>query len=347
MSTVKGQTTIKYVRQGDSLTCTLRSTFPLKQFISNGNNIVTPSFAENKPCIYPVVRSSLKATRIEPSASGVEWRYNGQEIAFDASGLSKAMGNIPAGTFKSETKNVDGFTVPTLTIQKEVASSGNIDSDTIEFKGTVNTGFQSVVSSSIEISIEQTDGESCLGYITINNGGVIDDSTAQLNATAHFMIGGVEKTDGVSYKWFRMKVVNGADGWEAINKTSACITITASDVNSSELYKCEMTYGGKSSSAVMEVSDETDILIIYPNPTDSAGDSVPEELSTAQTSIVYRPKVYKRSTGTEVSGFTFNYLLTDAAGDTIASQDGGSSFTVTIDHAAKAGGDMTLIISAE
>lgn len=144
-----------------------------------------------------------------------------------------------------------------------------------------------------------------------------------------------------------MKVVNGVDGWESINKSSSSITITASDINSSELYKCEMSYNGKSSSAVMEVSDETDILIIYPNPTNAAGAQVPEELSSAQTSIIYRPKVYKRTTETEVKGFTFNYLVTDAAGDSIASQDGGDSFTVTIDHAVKAGGDMTLIISAE
>lgn len=347
MSTVKGQTTIKYVRQGDSLTCTLRSTFPLKQFISNGNNIITPSFAANKPCIYPVVRSSLKAMRIEPAATGVEWKFNGTAIVFDASGLSKAMGSIPAGTFKSEVKKVDGFTLPTLTILKEIASSGNIDSDTIEFKGVVNTGFQSVVSASIEVAIEQTDGESCMGYITINNGGVVDDTTSQLKATAHLMIGGVEKTDGVTYKWYKMKVVNGVDGWETMNKSSSSITITASDINSSELYKCEMSYNGKSSSSVMEVSDETDILIIYPNPTNAAGAQVPEELSSAQTSIIYRPKVYKRTTETEVKGFTFNYLVTDAAGDSIASQDGGDSFTVTIDHAVKAGGDMTLIISAE
>lgn len=347
MSTVKGQTTIKYVRQGDSLTCTLRSTFPLKQFISNGNSVISPSFEENKPCVYPVVRSSLKAMRIEPAASGVEWKYNGAEIAFDASGLSRAMGNVLAGTFKSEVKKVDGFSVPTLTIMKEIASDTNIDSDTIEFKGTVNTGFQTVVSASIEVSIEQTDGESCMGYITINNGGVIDDATSQLNASAHFMLGGVEKAEGVSYKWYKMKVVDGADGWESIGKTSQNIIITAADISSSELYKCEMAYGGKRSSAVMEVSDETDILIIYPNPTNDAGDSVPEELSSAQTSIIYRPKVYKRSTGTEVKGFSFDYLLTDAAGDTIASQDGGNSFTVTVDHAIKAGGDITLIVSAE
>ena len=61
MSDVNGQSTIKYVKQGDSLTCGLRSTFPLKQFVSNGNNQVAPSFVTNKPCIYPVVRSSLKA----------------------------------------------------------------------------------------------------------------------------------------------------------------------------------------------------------------------------------------------------------------------------------------------
>ena len=270
--------------------------------------------------------------RIEPAATGVEWKFNGTAIVFDASGLSKAMGSIPAGTFKSEVKKVDGFTLPTLTILKEIASSGNIDSDTIEFKGVVNTGFQSVVSASIEVAIEQTDGESCMGYITINNGGVVDDTTSQLKATAHLMIGGVEKTDGVTYKWYKMKVVDGVDGWESINKSSSSITITASDINSSELYKCEMSYNGKSSSAVMEVSDEA---------------QVPEELSTAQTSIIYRPKVYKRTTETEVKGFTFNYLVTDAAGDTIASQDGGDSFTVTIDHAVKAGGDITLIISAE
>ncbi len=345
MSEVKGQTTIKYVRQGDTLTCTLRSTFPLKQFITSGNNTVTPSFAANKPCIYPVVRSSLKAARVAPTASGTVWSYNGQEISFDASGLNTAMGSIAAGTFKSETKTVDGFTVPTLTILKEIASAGNIDSDTIEFKGSVNTGFSSIVSASIEVSIEQTDGEACLGYVTINNGGVIDDSTALLTATAHFLLGGVEKTSGVTYKWYKMKVADGADGWVATGATSQGITITAADINSSELYRCEMTCGGKTSAAVLEVCDETDILIIYPNPTDSAGASVPEELTSAQKSIIYRPKVYKRATGTEVSGFTFYYLLTDAAGNAIASQDGGSSFTALLSHAAQVGGDVTLIIT--
>ncbi|MDO4213179.1 MAG: hypothetical protein Q4D10_03455 [Bacteroidales bacterium] len=346
MSEVKGQTTIHYVKQGDSLTCSLRSTFPLKQFVTNGAGTVSPAFATNKPCIYPVVRSSLHASRVAPQTSGMKWYYNGVEIQF-SSGLSQSMGGVAAGTFKSEVKTIDGFAVPTLTILKDLASSSNIDSDTIEFRGTVNTGFAAVVSASIEVSIEQTDGEAYLAYISINNGGVIDDGTSSLTAKAHLLVGGTEKSSGVSYAWYKMNVSAGVDGWVSLNKTTQSITIAASDVNSSELYKCVVTSGGKTASAVMEVVDETDILVLYPNPTNQAGNPVPEELSSAQPLIVYRPKVYKRSTQQQDNSFTrFNFLLTNSAGDEIASQDNAQTFSVLLDHAQEADGDLTLIISA-
>ena len=347
MSGVKGQSTIKYVKQGDSLTCGLRSTFPLKQFVSNGSGAVSPSFATNKPCIYPVVRSSLKATRIAPKTAGFKWSYNGVQISFDSNGLSIALGSLAAGTFKSEVKTVDGFTVPTLTILKELASSSNIDSDSIEFYGIVDTGFETVVSASMEVAIEQTDGDAYLAYIAIDNGGVIDDEHTSLTASASLLVGGVEKTTDISYAWYKMKVTNGVDGWESLNKTSQSIQILAADVNSTELYKCVISHSGKTASAVMEVADETDALIIYPNPTNSAGARIPEELSSVQTSIIYRPKVMKRATSTEVTGYKFNFLLTKSNGDTVASADDASTFTVTLDHAVSANGDLTLIITAE
>ena len=346
MSVVKGQTTIKYVKQGDCLTCSLRSTFPLKQYITNGNGIISPSFKSNKPCIYPVIRSSLKATRVSPLTSDYHWYYNGAEIVF-VDGLSNALGSIASGTFKSEWKTIDGFSVPTLTILKELASPSNIDADTIEFKCIVNTGFSTMVSASTEVSIEQTDGEAVLAYISINNGGVIDDGTSSLTATAHLLVGGTEKTTGVTYAWYKMVVTAGADGWESLNSNTPSINVAAADVNSSELYKCVVTFGEKSASAVIEVVDETDALIIYPNPTNGSGASIPEELSSVQTSIIYRPKVMKRATEQEVSGYSFYYQLTNSAGDTIKEQDGGSTFTVTLADAVEAGGDMTLIIAAE
>lgn len=347
MSEVRGQSTITYVKQGDTLTCALRTTFPLKQFITNGNNGISPSFATNKPCIYPVIRSSLTAARISPLTTGYTWSYNGTVITFDVNGLSIAMGTLAAGTFKSEWKTVDGFGVPTLTILKEIASASNIDSDTLIFTGEVNTGFKTTVSGSIEIAVEQTDGEAVLAYISINNGGVIDDAVASLTAKAHLLIGGVEKTSGVSFLWYKMVVAAGQDGWVSTGKTSQSITLTASDIASSELYKCVVTYNGKTAEDVIEVVDETDVLIIYPNPTDGSGNTVAEELNAnGRTQIVYVPKVCKRGTGELVSGFIFNYLLTNSSGSEIASQDGGSSFTVTLNHAQSANGNLTLLISA-
>lgn len=347
MSEVKGITRIKYVKQGDTVTCGLRSTFPLKQFISNGNGAVSPSFATNKPCIYPVVRSSLSASRISPETVGYKWYYNTVEIQFDNSGNSLALGSLAAGTFHSEWKSVDGFGCPTLTICKELASANNIDSDSIEFSGVVNTGFATVVSASIEVAIEQTEGDAYVAYIAINNGGVIDDDVETLTAKAHLLVGGVEVTSGVKYAWYKMAVTGGTDGWVSTGNTSQSITIGASAINNKELYRCVITSGGKSAESVIEVADETDVLIIYPNPTDGAGNTVPEEVGSAQQRITYVPKVYKRGTSEEVSGYTFNYLLTNSSGDEIASQDGGTSFAVTLAHAIQADGDLTLIISAE
>lgn len=346
MSTVKGQTTIKYVKQGDTLTCGLRSTFPLKQFVANGSDTVTPSFAENQPIIYPVIKSSLTATRVSPLTSGVAWAYNSTTLSFDDDGYSEACGDLAAGTFLSAWKTIDSISVPTLTILDEIASADNVDSDTITFQATVNTGFATTVSASIEIAIEQTDGESCLAYISVDNGGVIDDDTSSLTAKAHLLIGGTEVTSDVTYTWYKMVVTDGVDGWVATGDTSQSVTISESDVSTSELYKCTCTYSSKSADAVLEVSDETDTLIIYANPTDGSGNTVSDEVSDSQTSVTYVPTVVRRSDQVEQSGFTFYYLLTNTSGDTIASQDEGDSFVVTLEHAVTAGGDLTLIITA-
>lgn len=348
MSVVRGQTTIQYVRQGDTLNCSLRSTFPLKQFVTSVNGLVTPSFQDNTPCIYPVIRSSLRAQRVSAITSDVHWYYNGAEITFAQDGLSTGPAGVTAGTFKSELKTVDGFQVPTLTILQNLASPQNIDSDIIEFRSTVNTGFVTVVSASIEVSIEQTEGEAYVPYITIGNGGTIDSEHTSLQATAHLLVGGTEKlaADGVTFAWYKMRVAAGTDGWVAINgATSPALTIGAADINSEELYKCVMTYSGRMAEAVVEVVDETDPMVMYLNPVDASNQPVPEFVSTIQQAIYYKPKVLKRSAETEVSGYVFDFLLTDAAGNEAASQDGASQFTVTLAHAVAVQGNLTLHVN--
>ncbi len=348
MSVVRGETTIQYVRQGDTLNCSLRSTFPLKQFVTAVSGNVTPSFQTNTPCIYPVIRSSLKAQRVSAITTDVHWYYNGAEITFGSNGLSTGPTGVTAGTFKSELKTVDGFQVPTLTILKDLASLQNIDSDTIEFKSSVNTGFVSAVAASIEVSIEQTEGEAYVPYITIANGGTIDSEHSSLQAKAHLLVGGTEKlsTDGVTFCWYKMHVAAGTDGWQLITgATSSTYTINAADVNSEELYKCAITYGGRTADAVVEIVDETDPLVMYLNPVDANNNSVPEIVSVTQQVLYYKPKVVKRSDETVLTGYVFDFLLTDAAGNEIDSDDGKTQFTVTLDQAVQAQGNLTLHVN--
>ena len=355
MSEVRGQTTIQYVKQGDTLNTQLRSTFPLKQFITAVTGQVSPHFNTNLPCIYPVIRSSLRATRVAAIISDVHWYYNGAEITFGQNGLSTMIGGVSDnGTFKSEVKTVDGFQVPTLTILKDLASPTNIDSDTIEFRSKANTGFEGTVSAAIEVSIEQTEGEAYVGYATLGNGGTIDADHQSIQAAAHLLVGGVEKTqaDGVTFAWYKMRVAVGVDGWERVkvnnvNVTAATLTIGKNDINSSELYKCVMTYQERSAEYVFDVSDETDMLVAYLNPVDANNQSVAEYVSSTQQLIIYKPKVLRRDSQQEVSGYVFNFLLTDAAGNEIASADNASQFTVTLAHAQQAQGNLGLIVSGD
>lgn len=353
MSEVRGQTTIQYVKQGDTLNTRLQSTFPLKQFVTAVTGQVSPSFETNKPCIYPVIRSSLTATRVAAIVTDVHWLYNGAEITFAQNGLSTMIGNqADNGTFKSEVKTVDGFTVPTLTVMKDLASSNNIDTDLIEFNGKANTGFEGVASAAIEVKIEQTEGEAYVAYAVIGNGGTIDADHASIQAAAHLLVGGVEKkaADGVTFAWYKMKVTAGVDGWEQVkannvNVTSPTLTIGAADINSQELYKCVMTYGGRSAEYVFDISDETDMMVVYPNPVDANNQSVAEFLSETQPLIIYKPRVLRRDSQQEVTGYTFNFLLADVAGNTVASADGASQFSVTLAHAKQVNGNLTLIMS--
>jgi len=341
MSTVKGSATITFVKQGDTINTSLRSTMPLEQYLKKGTAVVTPDWTQpaNQPTIYPVVRSSLTDSRISPEAGSEVWKYNGTVIPFSGN-LSTVMGSIAAGTFKKESKKVDGDTlVPTLTICKNLASAGNINADVIEFSAIVDTGFRSAVSASIDIRIEEVEGDPYIGYISVNDGGVIDSNTASLTLTASLTRGGQDVSTGVTYKWYK---ANG-NTWTNINKTTKAITITATDIDTQELYKCEFFISGSTvGSATIPVYDESDPLVVVPNP-----DGI-EEISSANKSVTYYPRVCKRgdTSMTPVTGFTFSYLLTNSKYQQIAS-GAGTNFAITYAHGIAANGNMTLIITAQ
>lgn len=340
-STVIGTREIIFVRQGDSINTRLYVTRPLEQFIKKDTATITPDWAvvANQPTIYPAVKSSLMNVRLSPLLGSEFWKYNGVTIAFDSGGLSTVMGSIAAGTFKKESKAMDGdIVVPTLKICKNIASVSNINTDVIEFTATVNTGFSTVISSSIDLRIEEIVGDAYTGHIAVNDGGVIDDNTSSLTLTAQLYKGGAEVNAGITYQWFKAS----GDTWVNTLKTTKAIILTKDDINTQELYKCVFLKStNEVSSAAISVYDESDPLVVVLNPD---GD---EEISSARRTIIYSPRVCKRGdmTLTAILGYTFEYLLTNNRYTEIAT-GAGVSFSVTYDHAVEAKGNMTIIITA-
>jgi hypothetical protein len=99
--------------------------------------------------------------------------------------------------------------------------------------------------------------------------------------------------------------------------------------------------GSVVATAAISVYDESDPLVVVPNP-DRA-----EEVSSGSPVINYAPVVCKQgdTAMAPIAGYTFSYLLTNSAYQQIASGTG-TSFAVTFAHGVAAGENMTLIITA-
>jgi hypothetical protein len=340
MSTVKGSTTISFVRQGDHLQACLMADIPLVQYLKKGTTTVMPDWtvASAQPTIYPVVRSSLSDTRISPIADTEEWKLGGVVIPFGTDGLSLAFGNIAAGMFKKSRKAMDGDTqVPCLTLCKNLVlmDAGNTR---VEFSAQCNTGFLMGVTASIDIRLEEVDGDPYVGYISVNDGGVIDDNTETLTLTANLMRGGSAATGSITYRWFKAS----GNSWIDTGKTSKSITITGDDIATQELYRVEMSFLDTAvATATLPVYDERDPLIVVSNPDGE------EVLSDTRKQIIYTPSVQRRGDVNRqaLAGYSFSYMLTNSRADVIATHSG-SSFTVTYAHGISAGGDMSLNITA-
>ena len=357
MSTVRGATTITFTPLGDSINTSLRSNRPLEQLIRAGTSTITPDWTVevNRPTIYPVIRSSLTNLRIGGNdISNDVWRYNGAEITFKADGFSNAVAGTEADTFFREVRSMGGsIAVPTLTICKNLASPTNNNADVIEFSARVITGgLPSNVAASTDIRIEEVEGDPYTGFISASNGGTIDSNTPSVTLTAMLFRGGNLTTENVTYRWHKSDGVN----WNTLNTTpttSNTLEVTAADINTQEIFRCEFIIGGNTvANAMQSVFDETDPLVLVLNP------NAPETLSETQRVIEYRPRVIKRgdTTLTPIPGYRYSFMITDSTHQQRPNADGlewsgtniaqNAHISVKLEHAKTAGGGLTLIIDA-
>lgn len=277
----------------DSLSFTLMATEPLVQYLKKGTSdgfMPNWATAARKPVIYPNAMSQLEGIRKSIVAASEEWTYNGTVIGFNASGISATPASI-ANVFQKVAHNNGDFNVPGLKIISNLVSPTNVDTDSVGMSCKVEvSGIQVPASNAIPVRLEETVGDPYQGFISATDGGVIDSNTRSVTLTAELTKAGNYVTSGVVYRWTKA-IMGGWAAFPAIPATPNKANVTANDVDTFALFKCEYIIDGLVVFAsVIKVPDETDPLVLVPNP------SGPTTLGRGG-SITYRPKVVRRATG--------------------------------------------------
>lgn len=291
MSIASGVVTFTRIIDGDVITTHMYSTEILVQRLKAGTNTPLPDWniAVNQPTIFPRAISQNTGNRIKIHSP--KWYYNGVEI------LS---GNP---TFFTGTHDDGGVVVPSLTIVRNLASINNLDSDTIRFEGKATiAGVEYNVSSSIEIRIEEMVGEPYDGIIKATEGGVIDNDTPEVTATALLYKGGVQISSGVTYKWFRVGK-SGDTELTPPTSTPNKMTFKDDDIDSELTIRVDFYYNGtKVYSATRLLSDETDPYYL------EVSMNGPVDLRDGEE-VYIKPNVKDRATGKVVTGYNFEFVF--------------------------------------
>lgn len=291
MSIASNLTTFTRVIDGDVITTHMYSTEILVQRLKAGADTPMPDWtiSSNQPTIYPRAISQNTGKRI--TIHSPKWYYNGSLIE---------SGNP---TFLTTTHNDGGVVVPALKIVGNLASINNLDLDTIRFEGKATiASVEYNVSGTVEVRIEEMVGEPYDGIIKATEGGVIDNDTSEVTATAILYNGGVQISSEVTYKWFRVGK-SGDTELTPPTSTPNKMTFKDEDIDSELTIRVDFYYNGtKVYSVTRLLSDETDpyfLEVSIDGPVDLRDG---EEVNMTAT-------VRDRANGDMVKGYSYEYVF--------------------------------------
>lgn len=177
MSRVSNRFYVTALEDGTTLHGNLVSDKPLVQAWNGENAIPSWTTVGNQPTIYLTLLSGN--SMIESDSDYDEWFYNGTKLTFGNNGVSTGTyANMFQKTTKTITETVDGETInyimPALKIIADLASSANLDVDTVVYKGACYLGGALVTfSCTAQIRISGMTANGYLGLIDFV-GGVAD-----------------------------------------------------------------------------------------------------------------------------------------------------------------------------
>lgn len=348
MSSASISRTIKFLSKAGTYTALIMSpTGDLYQEWQGTQDEVTkiyPNFEATKPLLYFVCTSSRVAEGVA-TPDAINFYFNDTKIEFSGDTSS----GIFAGYFKKITPSGDNLYYG-LQILKNIVELSGFAPAVIKMVATISYGTQSdEIQASYNIPIQQSTGTSYRVTIAAgdNKNFVLREKGESCILKALASQGGETITKGLSYQWLKPGLLD----WEQIQgKTGQTLTVSTEDINTYGEFMVRVYRDnaeiGSDIQGVMDASDPFDIDP-HPNPED---ETVSEDES-GNGQVTYTPVVVKRGTNVKALDTTFYFVVKDAAGVYLNSENDRTtavaSYSVTREHCQQAGGDVSVNITAK
>lgn len=254
-----------------------------------------------------------------------DWYYENSKITFESSqttityDTNKTVTGYKStdGKFLKHTTTLNGVTVPALRIIQNLASSSNVDLDTIRLEGVYNSGNGTVdFASTAQIRISKFSSGGYLGTISFKNGiSNITDASQSVEMTGTLYGSDTNNVvESYSTQWFLNGVSAGAE------ETGHKKTISAAQVVDNAIVRCDfyVTKDGSSQlvySAYASIDDMQDTEYMYIQYGGENGNAA--SLRKGQTATFTMFVGTKESATADTSWTTWEVKLLDGNGTVI------------------------------
>ena len=250
MATIKarGQVTIVDLNDAKQVQLLMDIKYPVQMY-NPDTKVFTPNFGSDNNVVTPKVYVTGNGTSLVSKLTTLKYDIDGTVVNAGATSGQYTVAAISAGGALTIKGNITGNSLP-IKVTAVYHDDETGQDTTLEAQGfvakTANAG------ALFQVVLTQPKGNS---FDAGNN-------VSTLTAEAKCFRGGVQDTDGITYKWYSLNLAT--QTWVQLSQDIATtagvstLTVKASDVLNVQTFKCEAIDGTDRSEAIVTFEDRTD-----------------------------------------------------------------------------------------
>lgn len=250
MATVKarGQVTIVDLNDAKQVQLLMDIKYPVQMY-NPDTKVFTPNFGSDNNVVTPKIYVTGNGTNLVSKLTTLKYDIDGTVVNAGATSGQYTVAAISAGGALTIKGNITGNSLP-IKVTAVYHDDETGQDTTLEAQGfvakTANAG------ALFQVVLTQSKGNSFDAGNNVNT----------LTAEAKCFRGGVQDTDGITYKWYSLNLAT--QTWVQLSQNIATtagvstLTVKPSDVLNVQTFKCEAIDGTDRSEAIVTFEDRTD-----------------------------------------------------------------------------------------